>query len=79
MQQYVKNGGGDMTARAERNVIDSNSVRLMDIDALCVYLSLGRNKALEFGEMAGAKRKIGRRTLYDKKALDEAIDLLPEE
>lgn len=66
-------------ARTNNNVIDSCNVRLMDVDALCVYLSLGRNKALEFGEQAGAKRKIGRRTLYDKKALDEAIDLLPEE
>ena len=55
------------------NVVD-NETRLLDVAALCVYLSMGKNRATEFGEQCGAKRKIGKRTLYDKRVLDKTLD-----
>jgi len=51
--------------------------RLLSIPDLMIYLSLGRSRALAIGEECGAKRKLGKRTLYDKKIIDEYIDNLP--
>ena len=51
-------------------------VRLIGIDELASYLGLGRNSALRFGEEVGAVRRIGRRTLYDRRIIDNAIDKL---
>ena len=53
-------------------------VRMMDIDGLCAYISMGKTKAMEFGERCGAKRKLGKRTLYDKGIIDKALDELEE-
>ena len=51
-------------------------VRMLDVNALCAYLSMGKTRATEFGENCGAKRKLGKRTLYDKRIIDKAIDEL---
>lgn len=48
--------------------------RMMDLTALTNYLCLGRNKAAEFGKECGAEKHIGRRVLYDKQLIDEALD-----
>lgn len=48
--------------------------RLLDVSETCAYLNLGRNKGVEFAKSVGAERKIGRRCLYDKKVLDQALD-----
>ncbi|WP_022776264.1 hypothetical protein [Butyrivibrio sp. AE2015] len=47
--------------------------RLMSITEATVYLGLGRNSAIKFLEQIGAKRKIGRRVLYDKVTIDEHL------
>ena len=47
--------------------------RLMSIAEATVYLGLGRNSAIKFLEQIGAKRKIGRRVLYDKVTIDEHL------
>ena len=58
----------------ERNRPQATEARLMDLETLTAYLSLGRNKAAEFGRECGAEKHIGRRCLYDKKIIDDAID-----
>ena len=57
-------------------IIRDGECRMMSVEQLCAYLNLGKSKALEFGNEAGAKRKIGKRVLYDKKIIDQALDNL---
>lgn len=52
--------------------------RLLSKEALRDYLSLGRDKAEQIAEDAGAKIKVGRRTLYDREKIDAYIDSLGE-
>ena len=41
-----------------------------------IYLGLKRAKCREFGEKVNAVKHIGRRVLYDRKILDDALDSL---
>ena len=41
------------------------------IDELKTMLSIGRNRALQVGEKANAKVKVGRRTLYNVEKVKE--------
>lgn len=52
--------------------------RMLSADECCSYLGLGRNKAREFAEAAGARRTYGRRVLYDRVKLDAALDAMTE-
>ena len=52
----------------------TNEKRLMDANEVCMYLSLGRNRGIEFAKSIGAERKIGRRCLYDKVIIDRYLD-----
>ena len=60
----------------KENTNSSNilEVRLLDVPALCAYMGLGRNTAMNFAKAAGAEKKFGRRCLYDRKIIDKAID-----
>lgn len=53
-----------------------SDVRLLGIDALCAYIGMGKNRAATFGKKAKAEVRIGRRVLYDRLAIDQAIDAL---
>jgi hypothetical protein len=55
---------------------ETKEVRLLDTDQLREYTSLGRNSAMTLGEEIGAKVKIGVRTLWDKKKIDQYFDEL---
>lgn len=57
-----------------REIILEPTTRMMDVAGLCAYISMGKTKAAEFGERVGAKRKMGKRTLYDKRIIDKALD-----
>lgn len=57
-----------------RELILEPTTRMLDVAGLCAYISMGKTKATEFGEKVGAKRKMGKRTLYDKKIIDKALD-----
>jgi len=48
--------------------------RLLDVNEVCIYLSLGRNKGIEFAKEIGSEVKIGRRSLYDKTKIDKYLD-----
>lgn len=63
--------------RIRTNVAD-NEMRMMDANALCAYMSMGRMNAVKFAKEAGAEKRIGKRCLYDKRILDKALDELEE-
>ena len=61
------------------NRISDNSISLMDKKTLtckevCLFLGIGRNTARKIGIESGAVRRIGRRVLYDRQALESFID-----
>ena len=53
---------------------ENKAIRLMGIEELKAYLGVGRNTADKVGTAAGAKRKIGKRALYDRQVIDKYID-----
>lgn len=59
-----------MKVRKEPLATSNIPKRLLSISEATVYLGIGRNSALKFLDEIGAKRKIGRRTLYDKVIID---------
>lgn len=40
------------------------------------YTGLGRAALTDFGNQIGARRKFGKKVLYDKKAIDAALDAM---
>lgn len=50
--------------------------RLMDTEELRAYTNLGRNNAMKLGEEIGAKVKIGKRVLWDRKKIDQYFNEL---
>ena len=50
--------------------------RLFTMKELMEYTGLGESKAREWAREIGAARKIGRRTVYDRKIIDKCIDEL---
>ena len=48
--------------------------RLLSEDEAQEYLGLKRTKCREFGEKINCIKHIGRRVLYDRNVLDEALD-----
>lgn len=64
-----------MNQRARENETLS---RMLDIQELQEYVSLGRNNAMKLGADAGARVKIGRRVLFDRKKVDEYLNKLLE-
>ena len=60
----------------QRTSVAEFEIRMLSVEALMAYISMGKSKASEFGEKCGAKRKMGKRTLYDKRIIDKALDEL---
>ncbi len=59
-----------------RKMKESNKSELpkyLSIEMLSWYLSVGRNTALRVGSESGAKRKIGRRVLFDRDEIDKYL------
>ncbi|MBQ9199237.1 MAG: hypothetical protein IJ141_03590 [Lachnospiraceae bacterium] len=56
------------------NFNEHNNVRLFDTKQLCSYLSLGKNRAVDFGTEAGARVQFGKRVLWDKSKIDQKIN-----
>lgn len=57
-----------------KNVSILSEKRLLDVNDVCLYLSLGRNRGVALARSIGAERKVGRRSLYDKKVIDRYLD-----
>ena len=66
-----------MTERKNISVVSEK--RVLDANEVCMYLSLGRNRGVEFARSIGAERKIGRRSLYDKVVIDRYFDRQAQE
>ena len=64
-----------MNLRIKQN---ATTGRLMDTEELRAYTGLGRNNAMKFGEEIGAKVKVGKRVLWDRKKIDQYLDELTE-
>ncbi len=67
-----------MRERDNKLNITNNDKRLFDANEVCIYLSLGRTKGIEFAKSIGAEIKIGRRCLYDRVVIDKTLDQLTE-
>lgn len=52
--------------------------RLLSVEEASGYLGLGKSAAKIYLEKIGAKRKIGRRVLYDKTVIDTALNAAAE-
>ena len=50
--------------------------RLIDDNALAIYLSMGRNSARNFSEECGAVRYFGKRRLNDTRIIDQSLDAM---
>lgn len=53
---------------------DFSMKRLLDVREVCAYCGIGLCRAREWGKAIGAERRIGRRVLYDRFAIDAEID-----
>ena len=62
--------------RQRTSNLNGEVCRLMDTEELRAYTNLGRNNAMKLGEEVGAKVKIGKRVLWDKKKIDQYFDNL---
>lgn len=56
---------------------EKTAVRMLNLREGMSYCGLGRNKFLQFATECQAAKRYGRRNLYDKKILDEALERLP--
>jgi hypothetical protein len=63
-----------MKERANQLTAVMSEKRLLDANEVCFYLSLGRNKGVEFAKSIGSERKIGRRSLFDRAIIDKYLD-----
>lgn len=63
-----------MKERSNQLATSMQEKRLLDVNEVCMYLNLGRCRGVEFAKSIGAERKIGRRSLFDKKVIDEYFD-----
>lgn len=52
--------------------------RLLSVEEACGYIGLGKSAAKVYLDGIGAKRKIGRRVLYDKTVIDAALNAATE-
>lgn len=65
-----------MRGREKQATIGKSDKRLLDASEVCYYLSLGRNRGIEFAKSIGAEVKVGRRSLYDRVKLDQYLNEL---
>lgn len=53
--------------------------RLLNIKEVCEYMGQGQTRVRQYMDEIGATRKFGGRVLFDKKAIDAALDMLSKE
>ena len=56
------------------NLLNPVEQRMFSINEAAIYLGIGRSTAIQYLEDIGAKRKIGKRALYDKNIIDEYLN-----
>ena len=59
----------------QRNIAENlNDKRMLGIDEASQYVGLGRNSAKAWLVEIGAIRRFGRRVLFDKRIIDQALN-----
>lgn len=59
---------------SRKRTIHDKQGRLLDVNQLCGYLNMGKNRAVRFAEECGAKRKFGKSARYDRTVIDAALN-----
>ncbi len=67
-----------MNIQKEPNNSTQIPKRLLSVEEACGYIGLGKSAAKVYLDRIGAKRKIGRRVLYDKTVIDAALNAAME-
>ena len=62
-----------MRERIKNNYVEQ---RMLGIDGAKAYINMGKSKTMQIMEEIGAKRKIGRRVVYDKAVIDKWLDAM---
>ena len=62
------------TRKPGSNLLNPVEQRMFSINEAAIYLGIGRSTAIQFLQEIGAKRKIGKRALYDKNIIDEYLN-----
>lgn len=62
--------------RLRNNIIDYSVCRAVGANELALLLGVGKNSAERFGNEAGAKVKIGRRTVWNMSKIQSYLDEL---
>lgn len=63
-----------MRARTNENNISNK--RLLDTREACSYIGMGRINTRRFMDEIGATRRFGKRVLFDRTVIDEALNRL---
>ena len=63
-----------MNVKSTPNKDASITPRLISITEAMVYLGIGKSTATKYLDKIGAKRKIGKRTLYDRFVIDQHLN-----
>lgn len=53
---------------------DINTKRLINISELCSYIGMGKTLARSYADSIGATKHYGKRVLFDRFIIDQAID-----
>ena len=48
--------------------------RLLNIREVCIYTGIGQTRAREYMDQIGATKRFGRRVLFDKTVIDNALN-----
>lgn len=67
-----------MNVRKDPTNSEQIAKRLLSVEEACGYIGLGKSAAKLYLDKIGAKRKIGRRVLYDKTVIDAALNAAAE-
>lgn len=63
----------------KRNISDELSEkRLLGLDEAAKYMGLGKNTTRDFASKIGAVKHFGRRVLFDKQIIDQALNEIKE-
>lgn len=63
----------------KRNIAeDVNNKRMLGIDEASQYIGMGRNYTRSLMREIGAERHFGRRVLFDKQIIDQALNEIKE-
>jgi len=67
-----------MRERTKNENVRLDEMRLLDAKQGCQYLNIGMNSFRDLAERAGARKKLGKRILFDRIKIDSYVSTLDE-